>query len=224
MPSDLLTSRTRRRALGQSLVVALTVAFYVALVPLAVVLSGPVYEALECTFGECRPEGTRVLFALPTRGPLRTGSSIRLANGDPIGEIAGFEASASEHFTWAVGLLDEGPRASELLTRPLRCVVNANFNIEMDGDLVVSACPGLDLPAPPRVEPDSALRPAGMDQLPVLVCGTVDHFERMGQELRRFVLQNVRPGEYPEEVRLSGPCGADNEATTARLRQLLTSR
>ena len=86
--------------------------------------------------------------------------------------------------------------------------VLANFNLNRDADLVVSTCPGLDLPAEARDGP--------------LVCGTVDHFERMGQELRRFVLENVRPGEYPEPMRLAGPCGSDNQAATQHLRALLS--
>jgi hypothetical protein len=204
---DLLQRRDRLRALGHTLVLAFSAVFFVALVPAAVLLSGPVYRALACTFGSCEEAGRRVRFALPTRGALQLGSSIRLPNGQPVGTIQGFEPSPDERYTLAVGRLFPGQE--RLLGEQLRCEVSANFNLQMDADLVVSACPGLDLP---RLPPASEA---------LWVCGSVDHFQRMGQELRRFVLENIRPGEHPEAVRLSGPCGADNEAATQSLRALL---
>jgi len=205
--TDLLTERKRIRAIWQTVVVVLSVAFYLAVIPVVVLLSGPIYRALECTLGECSDPGTQVEFILPSRGALRIGSTIRLPNGEPVGEVVGFRATGDERFTSVVGRID--PDDESVLERPLRCEATANFNIEMDADLVVSHCPDLSLPT----------QPAGNDYY---VCGTVDHFERMGQELRRFVLENVRPGEYPTTARLSGPCGSDNEAMTAQLRSLLS--
>lgn len=206
MSEHLHNTRQTRRSLGSIVVVALTVAFYLALVPVAVLFSGPIYRALQCQLGDCTQPGTPVQFVLQARGALRVGSAIRLQNGEPVGEVTAFGRTGNERYTIAQARID--PSYEALLAQPLRCQVTANFNLEMDADIVVSACPGLELPMPVEGQPD-------------LVCGAVDHFERMGQEVRRFVLENVRPGEQPSPVRLTGPCGADNEAATQALRRLL---
>jgi hypothetical protein len=205
--TDLQKHRARRRTLRHTLVVAFAVAFYLALVPVAVVLSGPVYSALRCAFGDCHPDGTQVVFALPSRGALRQGSAIRLPNGESVGSILGFQPTGDERYTHVVGLLEPG--AERLLDGPLFCQATANFNLQMDAALVVSQCPGLS-------GPSVTSAPGG-----ARVCGTVDHFERMGQALREFVLENVRPGEGGRSAQLTGPCGADNAEATARLRALL---
>lgn len=206
MASDLKTRRSERRRLARSIAVALSVTFYLALVPIAVTLSGPIYQAIQCTLGDCREPGIEVRFVLPTRGSLQVQSDIRLPNGQPIGRVTSFQHSTDERFITVIGRLDSG--FSNLADSDLRCEVAANFNIQMDADLVVSTCPDTHLPPP--VHGDR-----------VFVCGGVDHFARMGQEIRRFVLEHVRPGEQPSEVRLTGPCGADNEAATAALRAIL---
>ena len=207
MGFDLLKEREARRAIGRSLAVAFSVAFYLALVPVVVLFSGPVYHALQCTFGSCDEPGVEVTFVLSARGALQTNSSIRLPNGDPVGRIIGFRASGDERYSYALGRVD--PSYAHLLEASLRCEVSANLNIQMDADLIVSTCPDLDLP---HVSSEER----------TFICGSVDHFARMGQEIRRFVLDHVRPGEQPVvRARLSGPCGADNEAATTQLRSIL---
>lgn len=207
MGSDLLKQRETRRSVARSVAVAFSVAFYLALVPVVVLLSGPVYHALQCTLGSCDEPGTDVTFVLSSRGALQANSSIRLPNGDPVGRIIGFRASGDERYSYALGRVDA--EYAHLLEASLRCEVSANFNIQMDADLVVSTCPDLDLPYVSSGER-------------LFVCGSVDHFARMGQEIRRFVLDHVRPGEQPvARARLSGPCGADNEAATTQLRAIL---
>ena len=130
--------------MARSIAVALSVAFYLALVPFVVLLSGPVYHALQCTLGTCEEPGIEVTFVLSSRGALQSSSSIRLPNGDPVGRITGFRASGDERFTYTLGRID--PAYAHILESSLRCEVSANFNIQMDADLIVSACPGLDLP------------------------------------------------------------------------------
>lgn len=212
MPSDAQTDRNRLRALRHTVVTALSVAFYVALVPLVVVLSGPVYEAIRCTIGTCEAPGVPVRFVTASRGALRVGSAIRLPSGDEVGEVVGFSRGANERYTTIEGVIADADDARVLLGAPLRCEVTPNFRIEADADLVVSNCPDV---------PVSALAiPEGLDA-PV-VCGSLDHFERVGQELRRLVLDNVRPGEEVDQRALTGPCGADNERATALLLERLT--
>jgi hypothetical protein len=184
----------------------MTVAFYLALVPVAVLFSGPVYRALACTFAECDEPGRLIEFILPTRGALRVGSEIRLPNGIAVGQVVGFRATGDERYIVVTGRL--APAGAALADQPLRCEATANFSLEMDSDLVLSTCPGLALPDVGNV--DGAF-----------VCGNIDHFERMGQELRHFVLENIRPGDQPVELRLTGPCGTDNEHAMLRLHQWL---
>jgi hypothetical protein len=203
---DLMRSRSISRSLIQIVVVAFAALFYLALVPIAVVFSGPIYHAIRCTFSECRQPGVAADFYLQSSGSLRLGSRVRLPNGQAIGEITGFHWATDERYIVAAVRIDDA--SASVLEQPLRCQVMANFTLEMDADLVVSSCPGLGLP------------PTGD---PPFVCGSVDHFERIGQEVRRFVLEHLRPGDAPAEVRLTGPCGADNEATTAELRSVLAS-
>jgi hypothetical protein len=122
-----------------------------------------------------------------------------------VGRISGFLVTGDERYTVAVGTM--APDQAHWLDRPIRCQGTANFNLQMDADLIISNCPDLDVP----------LEPMG----PPYICGAVNHFERMGQQLRRFVLEHVRPGSQPNPIQLSGPCGADNQAVTERLRQIL---
>ncbi|MCA9565684.1 MAG: hypothetical protein KC561_19435 [Myxococcales bacterium] len=219
MAEDLVEKRKREGTLQRTLVLVLSVLFYAALVPLAVTLSGPLYSALQCASGECEQDGLTALFVLSSRGPLQTGSDVRLSNGDLLGEVSAFHATYDEQYSLATVRLYDNQHVRALLDGELRCEVNANFNIQMDADLVLSACPGQTLSSA-----DIAVqRPNGYEDAPVFVCGSVDHFQRMGQELRTFVLENVRPGDYPNQARLNGPCGADNLASTDRLRQYLAA-
>jgi len=206
MPEELLKSRRRRQAIARTVILALTVAFYVALIPVVVLFSGPVYRALECTFSECDDRGVTYDFILSKRGVLQIGSSIRLPNGEPIGRVIGFAASGDERYARVVGHVES--TYEHLFEQPLRCEATANFNLMMDADLVVSTCPTIELDE------------QRVDSAP-LFCGMVDHFERMGQELRHFVLENVRPGEGTSNVQLSGPCGADNLAATIELARIV---
>ncbi len=210
MASDLQKPRREARSLGRSIALALTIAFYLALIPIVVAFSGPIYHSLKCSFGDCSEPGSEVTFVLETRGPLQAHSTIRLPNGQPIGKVTGFRTTSDERYTYVVGRVD--PDYAHLTNADLRCEVAANFNIQMDADLVVSTCPGMDLPALPQIA-----------DTPVFVCGGADHFQRMGQEVRSFVLEHVRPGEQPTAARLNGPCGADTEAATSALRAIIAN-
>jgi len=187
--------------------VLLATAFYVALVPVLLYFSGPIYRALECTFGDCASTGTEVRLVLPKRSRLRVGSPVRLPSGDVVGEIVGFERGSTEQYTIARGVIADENDALVLFGAPLRCAVEPNLSIQTDADLVLANCPGEAI--------DNDNRRPG--ELPTYVCGSVDHFERIGQELRRFVLENVRPGEVEGGAVIAGPCGADNERETRRL-------
>lgn len=211
MPTDAHKQRARGRDLRHTLVTALSITFYLALVPVVVAFSGPVYEALRCTLGTCEAPGVEVRFLTEARGPLRVGSAIRLPSGDAVGEVTGFRRGADERYTTVVGVITRPEDAEVLLGAPMRCEISPNFRIETDADLVVSNCPEVPI--------GDLVLPEGSDAHGV--CGSLDHFERVGQELRRLVLDNVRPGHEVDGRELTGPCGADNERATAALLERL---
>ncbi|MBN1947414.1 MAG: hypothetical protein JW797_17215, partial [Bradymonadales bacterium] len=127
--SNLQQIRQSRHMIARILVVGLAVVFYLALVPLALLFSGPVYRALQCQFGDCRQPGTEATFVLESRGALRIGSSVRFPNGLEIGRVVGFTPTGDERYIESTVLF--APDYAYLLDQPLRCQVTANFNLDM---------------------------------------------------------------------------------------------
>ena len=207
MNEHLATSRAQKHTRRHLWSVVLAALFYIGLIPTVLVFSGPIYSALECTLGDCRPNGITVHFVLSKRSRLRIGSPIRLPSGDHIGEVVGFERGSVEDYTVAVGTVLDPHDALVLFASPVRCAVEPNLSLETDADLVLSNCPGT---------PIDGINQRASDPL-TLICGSIDHFERVGQELRRFILDNMRPGTVTQANQLSGPCGTDNEIATRQM-------